>query len=216
MALERQLDIPGRRSDTGPWHRLRRNPWLLVLAVATVLALLSLLSNITTEAQLSGEDRALYLVRSYASRILNSGTAWAGLGVLAGWIVGRPVRGALAAVLASQWSLVAHYSLGILIGVMEWSIWAENVVWFLAAVVLSAPLGAIGAWTRRRAPWALAARLVVPAGAVLEPFVRGSFTAPPAGMVLPDRPASVAAGITILAGGLLGAILVLRSWRRTE
>lgn len=188
--------------------------WTLALAAAAIVGVLAWLSNITTGAQLLGEDRALWGVRTFVSRVANSGTVWAGLPVLAGWLVRRPLQGTLAGVLVSEAALVIHYVLGTATGTMPWVSWADNWYWFVAAVVLCAPLGLVGSLARRTDWWGLAARLVVPLGAICEPLLSRmldpGFTVDRA-----DHLASVAAGIVLLACGAAGLVVVL--WRlRTD
>ena len=126
---------------------------MLVLTAALVLAVVSLASNVTTTSQLAGDADALLAVRWTLSKLVNSGTVWAGLGILSGWLIGRPVRGALAGVVASLLALVAHYGLGRVTGVFGPDIWASNASWFVAAAVLGGPLGMVGAMARRADLW---------------------------------------------------------------
>lgn len=186
--------------------------WTLVLTAALVLAVVSLASNITTTSQLAGDADALLAVRWTLSKLVNSGTVWAGLGILSGWLIGRPVRGALAGVVASLLALVAHYGLGRVTGVFGPDIWASNASWFVAAAVLGGPLGMVGAMARRADLWGLAARLVVPVAAVLEPFVSGLFAVPPFAP-RPDRIASTVCGLVLLVAGVAAGVHMLR--RRT-
>ena len=73
---------------------------------------------------------------------------------------------------------MVHYGLGLLLGMFESDVWASNSYWFLAAVVAGGPLGLVGATARRTDGRGLAARLVVPVAAFLEPFVVGMFNRP--------------------------------------
>lgn len=59
------------------------------------------------------------------------------------------------------------------------------------------------------------ARLVVPAGAVLEPFVIGMFTTP-AIMPWPGRVASVISGLVLLTAGTVGCLTVLVAARKQQ
>ena len=59
------------------------------------------------------------------------------------------------------------------------------------------------------------ARLVVPVGAVLEPFVIGMFSNP-AIMPWPTRVASVISGVLLLTAGAAGCITVLVAARKQQ
>ncbi|MCE1180404.1 MAG: hypothetical protein LWW86_15425 [Micrococcales bacterium] len=191
------------------------SPWGRVVAWALVLAVVSLLSNITSVAQLSGEANALLAARFYVSKVVNAGAVWAGLMVLAGWLLRRPAPAAVAGVVSGELALVAHYGLGQLTGIYDSDIWASNLYWFIAPLLFGVPLGLIGAAARRRDLWGLCAGLVVPLGAVLEPWVTGQFRTP-AGLALPwpDRYSSIACGVTLIVGGLILGWQVIARWRR--
>lgn len=179
-----------------------------MLVAALLLAVGSLASNVSTTTLVPGGGDGLTAVRLTVSRVLNSGTAWGGLAVLSGWLVRRPVQGLVAGLAACLVALVVHYGLGRLLGMFDPDVWAENVYWFQAAVLLTGALGVVGAIARRPDRWGLLARLVVPAAALLEPFVTGMFTSP-AVMPWPDRVAGVAGGVILLAAGAAGATAVL-------
>lgn len=183
--------------------------WAVVLLLGALLGVIAWLSNITTEAQLSGQDRAWWTVRTVLSRLVNSGTVWAGLPVLAGWVLRRPVHSALGGVLVAEVALVVHYWLGSVTGTMPWTAWTDNLFWFLAAAVLCAPLGLVGALAHRRDVSGLLARLVVPVGAVLEPFVTGLLD-PSDVLDRAARVASVVSGGMLLVLGVAGVLLVAR------
>lgn len=183
--------------------------WTLALVVGALVGVVAWLSNITTEAQMMGEDRAWWGVRTFVSRVANSGTVWAGLPVLAGWLVRRPAQGVLAGVLVSEAALVIHYGLGAVTGTMPWASWGDNWYWFVAAVVLCAPLGLVGTIARRSDRWGLLARLVVPLGAIYEP-VSAHMLDPALTNGLADRIASTAAGLVLLLSGTAGLLLALR------
>lgn len=194
----------------GSAHPLRHT----ILAVV-LLGVLSLIPNISTMAELSGQADATWFFRLMVSKALNTGIIWAGLGVYIGWLWGRVLVGALAAALASAGALVVHYSLGNLIGIMEPSIWAENLHWFAASFLLSAPLGVVGVLARRQCWLGLLCRLVVPLGAIAEPFVVGMFRWPARfSFPWPQIYSSYAVGAVSIALGIAGAVLVLARWRR--
>jgi hypothetical protein len=165
-------------------------------------------------SQLEGKANTLLAGRLAASQLLNAGTIWAGLAVVAGWLVRRPAQACAAGVVAPLTALVVHYGVGLALGMFDPGIWAANVQWFLAAMVVGGPLGLVGAIARRRDPWGLAARLVVPAGAVLEPLVVGLFTTP-AILPWPNRVADVITGSALLTAGA-GCFRALIAGRRVS
>ena len=182
--------------------------WMQALGWAFGLGVVALLTNMTTTAQQSGDDRALLAVRFSISRVANAGVVWAGISVLAGWIVRRPWQSALAGVVVGELALASHYGLGRLLSAPT-SVVEGNEMWFLAAALFGAPLGLVGAAVHRRG---LVGRLgagVVPVGAIAEPFVRGSFTLPTM-LPWPDRVSSGASGVLLIVGGL---VLAAVTWR---
>lgn len=189
--------------------------WTRALALALLLAVSSLLSNLTTEAQMYGRSNVFLAIRLTVSKVLNSGTAWAGLAIAAGWCVHRPLRAAMAAVLSCELALVVHYSLGIAAGQMAPSIWSDNKSWFVGALILGAPLGLAGSLARRRDAPGLIARLLIPAGAIAEPFIMNMLP-PTEALPWPARLAGGVAGILLLTFGLTSAYLVVQHWRRTR
>lgn len=193
--------------------RMQRRGWLVVLVVSTALALVSLASNVTTEAQLSGQADTVLAVRFTISKFVNTGTVWAGLGILAGWLVRRTGQAVVASLTALLLALVVHYGLGLLVGMFEADVWANNSHWFLAAAVAGGPLGLIGATARRTDGLGLVARLVVPVAAMTEPFVVGMFDLPDF-IPWPSRTSSVVVGVTLLIVGLTGLIAVFVRWVR--
>lgn len=159
-------------------------------------------------SQLSGEANTLLAVRLTISKLVNAGVVWAGLPVLSGWLIRRPVQAAGAGIVACLTALVVHYGVGQLLGLFDSTVWTQNQHWFGLAVVVSGPLGLVGATARPRGRWGLLARLLVPVGGVLEPFYLGMFTRP-AIMPWPDRASSVLSGVVLVAAGIAGAATVL-------
>jgi len=194
---------------------MARRGWGLVLVAATVLALAALASNATTMSQIEAEANTLLAVRTTISRLVNAGTVWAGLAVVSGWLVRRPVHAFAAGVAALLVALVVHYGVGLILGMFDPNVWTENQFYFTASVVLGGPLGLVGAIARRPDLWGVVARLVVPAAAVLEPFVLGMFTSP-AIMPWPQRVASVISGLVLLTAGTAGCIRVLVAARNQQ
>ena len=194
---------------------MARRGWWLTLAAAVALALVSLASNVTTMSQLSAEADTLLAVRSTISKLVNAGAVWGGLPILSGWLVRRPLQAAAAGVVACLTALFVHYGVGRLLGLFDAEAWTENAYWFGLAVVVGGPLGLVGAAARRKDPWGLPARLVVPVGAVLEPFYLGMFTMP-AIMPWPGRVSSVVTGVVLVAAGTAGGAAVLVRHRRRQ
>lgn len=186
---------------------MERRAWRLALLAAVALGLGALASNITSEAQLSGEANEVLAVRFTLSKLVNAGTVWAGLAVLAGWLVRRPRPALLAGPLTLAVALVTHYGIGRIVGMFDGGVWAENAMWF-AAVPLGIPLGLVGCATHRRDLVGLAARLLVPLGAVLEPFEVGMFSMPSI-LPWPDRASGHVAGVVLICAGCVGICLVL-------
>lgn len=193
-----------------------RRGWWLVIAAASVLALVSLASNVTTLSQLEGKANTLLAGRLTLSQLVNAGTVWAGLAVVSGWLVRRPVPAVAAGVVALLTACVVHYGVGIAFGMFDPDVWTANLHWLLATMVVGGPLGLVGAIARRLDLWGLAACLVVPAGAVLEPFVLGRFTTP-AILPWPNRVADFISGSVLLMAGVAGCVWVLAGgWRRRQ
>lgn len=177
-----------------------------MLSAATVLALIALASNATTMSQVEAEANTLLAVRTTISMLVNAGTLWAALAVVSGWLVRRPAQALAAGCVSLLVALVVHYGVGLMLGMFEPNVWTENQYWF-EAVIVGGPLGLVGAIARRRDLWGTAARLVVPGGAVLEPFVIGLF-ASPAMMPWATRLASAITGGVLVTLGSVGCIAV--------
>lgn len=182
----------------------RVRPWVWVVVSVLGLGVVSLLSNVTTTAQLSGADQGLFALRRTASLLLNAGTLWAGVSVLAGWLVRRPTAAAAAGLLAGAAALGVHYGAGELTGLMPPGSFASNAMWFAAAAVTGAPLGLVGAAARSHSGWGRVAALVVPTGAVLEPWAVGWWQATDA-LSQAVRMSNAVAAVILTAAGLAGA-----------
>lgn len=198
--------------------RFKARPLLTCIVLVLCIAVASLLSNITTDAQLSGQAEVITYVRKVVSKFLNSGTLWAALGFYAGWLwSGSRMRPAplwvpvAAAVAASLGALAGHYALGNLLGIMEASIWIENYHWFIAAVIISGPLGWLGARSAQDDRTGKLLRYLVPVGAVAEPLVTGMFWYP-SGFSFPvsEVLSSYTVGFVLITTGMVGAIVVQR------
>lgn len=218
---------------------MNSRPWLHVAILATTVSVLSLVSGMTAPGP-AGSAPWFLLVQGTLSELLNSGTVWAGLGLVAGFLVAGPGRGrgvgeergradgaaastrtrrvwrwvwpAVAASCASLWALAAHYALGIALGVMTPEIWGLNASWFVLALVAGGPLGIVGAAGRLPGRWGLAARLVLPLGAIAEPLVTGMLG--PARTPMWTASATSLAGLILLLSGIaLGAFVLVRARR---
>jgi hypothetical protein len=108
-------------------------------------------------------------------------------------------------------SLLVHYLVMMLLGVADSSAFTGNTLWFVAAIALGAPLGACGWVASHRGILGLAARLVVPGGAVLEPLVTGAFHHPYLEIPWPERYSSIASGVVLIVLGIGMALVVV--WR---
>lgn len=194
---------------------MNRRGWGRVVAAAGVLALVSLAANVTTLSQLEGRADTMLAGRLTVSQLVNAGTVWAGLAVVSGWLVRRPAPAVAAGVVALLTACVVHYGVGMAVGMFDLSVWTANGHWLLAAMVVGGPLGLVGAIARRWDRWGVAARLVVPVGAVLEPFVVGRFTTP-AILPWPNRVADIISGLALLTAGVAGCFRVLAADGRRQ
>ncbi len=190
-----------------------RRAWALLLAVATGVGLLALITNVTTIAQMSGADQGFAALRKTASKVANAGVVWGGLAILAGWLVRRPGPAVVAGPASALTALVVHYVAGGLTGWMPWDSMSTNLEWFVAAVVMGPPLGLIGALARRADLWGLLAALAVPTGAVLEPIAQG-WLHPQSGDLWANRLSGMWAGGLLITGGFaFGCVVVVRWWQ---
>ncbi len=99
----------------------------------------------------------------------NAGWAWAGVAVVAGWLVGTSTRGAASGVLALLAMTTAYYGMDSIFRQEPFaSYWYEMRVWWVASLVFGSVLGVIGATIRRPAVIGLLAALTVPVGAAVE------------------------------------------------
>ncbi|WP_194256547.1 hypothetical protein [Actinomyces faecalis] len=196
----RLLRLPGRQG----------RPWLALVLVCVGLALVSLASNWVSTGELEGQMPVFSLIRKTVSKLVNCGTLWAGTGVLAGWLMRRPLASFVAAVLATEGALALHYGLGQMLGMYNAGIWVENAHWFVLGVLACGPLGLVGRVARQPGWLGCTARLVVPLGAVAEPWVRSWFTQP-AFLPWPERWSDITSGLVLTVVGLVGAWLAART-----
>jgi hypothetical protein len=93
---------------------MNRRGWSLANVAASVLALVSLASNVTTMSQLGGNANTLLASRLALSQLVNAGTVWAGLALVSGWLVRRPAPAVAAAgVVALLTACIVHYGRGV-------------------------------------------------------------------------------------------------------
>lgn len=102
------------------------------------------------------------------SMVLNAASVWAGLGILAGWLVRRPLSALLAGPLALVVAVLAYYAYGVTLGdrlgVESGEVLATGQHWILYAVLIGPVLGLIGALMRRPGWIGLLACMVLPLG----------------------------------------------------
>jgi hypothetical protein len=107
-----------------------------------------------------------------ASMVLNSGSAWAALAVVGGWLIGRPLAGAVAGTVALVAAVVGYYAFGVLVGdrtdVGFAGVSGAVRMWALLAIVVGPVLGLAGALVHRPGLVGFVAVLVVPIGIVVE------------------------------------------------
>lgn len=112
------------------------------------------------------------------SVLMDSGWAWAGLAVFAGWLATRAdharpsasAQGAAAGALALL-TAVAAYAFADTVrdgGPLSSFYLNESPVWWVAGVLFGVPLGAVGACTHRPGVLGVLARLTVPVGAAAQ------------------------------------------------
>ena len=188
-----------------PWRDVRQ-----ILTVCLVVGVLSAVSNWTSTAELSGQLNAYSVVRKTVSKLLSSGTVWAAVAVFAGYRLRRPFPSALGGGVAAELTLVIHYGFGRMVGIYPDTIWRDNLVWFYAGVLLCVPLGVSGLLAARGGRTGIAARLLVPVGAMAEPQLLNMLS-PPQLLPWPERWSSMISGVILVVAGLAGTVIVL--WR---
>ncbi|XVQ87255.1 hypothetical protein ACQP2K_07495 [Microbispora siamensis] len=165
------------------------NAWaeilLRALAAGAAFGAATSLVNALSDSQADLESRAYttsgWSVAEIVSVLLDSGWAWAGLAVAMGWLVTRagesrraaPARRGAAAGALALLAATAAYSIVDTIrsgGQVPWYL-SEPPLWWIAAVVFGAPLGAVGACAGRPGVIGLLARLTVPVGAAVQMVV---------------------------------------------
>jgi hypothetical protein len=146
--------------------RARASRWLSVVGLAMALGV----ATAWVDVRAGGlEQDGLWRA---ASMVLNSGSAWAALAVVGGWLIGRPLAGAVAGTVALVAAVVGYYAFGVLAGdrtdVGIAGVSGAVRMWALLAVVVGPVLGLAGALVHRPGAVGLIAVLVVPVGVVVE------------------------------------------------
>lgn len=190
--------------------------WYAVARASLGLAVLSLLFNISLPPEMSGHWQVWSFLRKTITKVLSSGTVWAGIAVYAGWKLARPLAAFVGGIVASEATLLVHYLLGRLIGIYDSNVLSGNSYWFIGGAIVCGPLGLVGWLASRRGRLGVVARLVVPAGALAEPFVLQYFSHPFPQIPWPERWSDTSSGIILVAMGLAGVLAVLRRGRTRE
>ncbi|MEV1168885.1 hypothetical protein [Nonomuraea sp. NPDC049784] len=115
-------------------------------------------------------------VAEVVSVLLDSGWAWAGLAVAAGWLVTRAgesrlaalAQGAAAGVLALLAATAAYSIVDTIRSGGQFPWYESESVWWFASFIFGGPLGCVGACVRRPGAIGLLARLTVPVGAAVQ------------------------------------------------
>lgn len=142
-----------------------------------------------------------------ASLILDSGWAWAALGVAAGWLVSKGLRlptpgllvGALAGCVALLAATFVYTGLETLFQDVDLGV-QTMLFWLALSMLLGMPLGAVGAAIRSPGWVGVVAALVVPLGAAL-----GVVVDPPA----VESPAAVAVRFAVWAAAAVAVVMVV-------
>ena len=142
------------------------------------------------------------------SLVLDSGWAWAGLAVAAGWLARAPLRAVVAGTVSllaatAAYPVVAH----LLQGHGAGSFGEDLGSWGPVALLAGPLLGLAGATSRRGGATGLVASLTVPAGAVVQMVVM-----PPGwGGAVVRAEASWARALVVTVATLTACLLVVRS-----
>ncbi|AKK12001.1 hypothetical protein [Corynebacterium uterequi] len=190
----------------------RRHIGLLTLIIVLV-AVVSVLSNIMSVAELEGRAPRVDYVRGVASKLVNSGTLWAAVPFVAGAWSRRWWVGAVAGCAAAMASLVVHYGLGTIFGMFTPMDWVYNAQWFFLALVLCPLLGLMGFGSQRPGLIGDVLLFTVPVGALAEPLVTSLFT-PWERLPWPDRYSDITTGAVLVLAGAAGVVWAAREVRR--
>lgn len=184
--------------------------WLLVVALAAAVGAVSFLSNITSDEQLSGQADVVLAARWSLSLIVNAGAVWAALSVAAGYRARSRWAAVVSGAAAPTLALVVHYGAGVVTGWIGAATWSgDNLMWFAAAVLLGPFLGLIGHAARRPTGAGMAAALVAPAGAVLQPVIMGTLRWD-GSVPWPNALAGLVSSIVLIVAGVTGVCALAR------
>ena len=185
-----------------------RYKYLTVILLSLALAILSLVSNIYFPQEMEGQWQLYSCIRKIFSKLFNAGVVWAALPFLAGWRSQSLVKAAISGAAIAELTLLLHYGIGYLIGVYGSTIFMANSFWFIAALVLCAPLGVCG-WIAAlpkkssRIFW-----FILPIGVILEPFVTRKLIPYSIVRPWPEVYSDYVSGVVLLLVGIVGIILV--------
>lgn len=196
---------------------MRSLRWITIVASVTLGASASAVNAVPSLLGEVGEARGhrsnWSQAAEFVSLILDSGWAWAGMAVAAGWMVSkgqRPAAGTLAGALAGFVGVLAAtitYYLGELLfqGTFIWD-WRVR-IWLVGTLVLGSPLGIVGASIRRSGPIGALAALAVPVGAV----INMALLPPPGGSAM-----ATPVVVTVCTTAAAAAVVVLARATRTR
>ena len=182
--------------------------YLTVILLSLALAILSLVSNIYFPQEMEGQWQLYSCIRKIFSKLFNAGVVWAALPFLAGWRAQSLVKAAISGAAIAELTLLLHYVIGYIIGVYGSTVFMANSFWFIAALVLCAPLGMCG-WIAAlpkkssRIFW-----FILPIGAIFEPFVTRKLIPYSIVRPWPEVYSDYISGAVLLIVGVVGIILV--------
>lgn len=185
-----------------------RHKYLTVILLSLALAILSLVSNIYFPQEMEGQWQLYSCIRKIFSKLFNAGVVWAALPFLAGWKSQGLVKAAISGAAIAELTLLLHYGIGYIIGVYGSTVFMANSFWFIAALVLCAPLGMCG-WIAAlpkkssRIFW-----FILPIGAIFEPFVTRKLIPYSIVRPWPEVYSDYISGAVLLIVGVVGIILV--------
>lgn len=159
--------------------------------------------NISFQQEIEGGWETYSGFRKVGAKLVNSGSLWATLSFYCGSQAATSREGALAGVLSAQCALGSHYALGVLLAIYDYDAMLANVQWFIAAVVLCCPLGALGWLSRQRGAVALLARFVPAACVIADPIVTRRLSVAPVGVPWAERYSDLSSGLLLLVCGLV-------------
>lgn len=143
-------------------------------------------------------------VAEVGSLLLDVGWAWAAVAVAAGWLAGRVVLAAAAGAVSLMIATVAYYLMDSLL--RDESLAGhvgETRYWWLASLTLGPFLGAAGASLGRSGVIGLLARLIVPAGALVQTILIQP------GLASSSRPAAVWALVIVSTAAIASISLIV-------